>query len=77
MAMDFDLWWRLYKQFGPLQYLDSFVAVNREHKDTKTRTQRRLHYKEAMSIVRMYHGSVPLKWWLAQPFAVWFKSIVG
>lgn len=77
MAMDYDLWWRLFKQAGPLQFLDEFVAVNREHEDTKTKTQRRLHYMEAMNVVRKHYGSVPMKWWLAQPYAVWFKSIAG
>lgn len=77
MAMDYDLWWRLFKQVGPLQFLEEFVSVNREHEDTKTKTQRRRHYKEAMSVVRKYYGRVPLKWWLAQPYGVWFKSIAG
>lgn len=76
MAMDYDLWWKLYRKFGPMQFIDAYVAVNREHGSTKTKTQRRLHYKEAMGVVRKYHGSVPLKWWLAQPYAVWFKSVV-
>lgn len=77
MVMDYDLWWRLFKQTGSLQFLDDFVAVNREHEDTKTKTQRRRHYQEAMGVVRKYYGQVPLKWWLAQPYAVWFKSIIG
>lgn len=75
MAMDYDLWWRLYQHAGPLQFVDGFVAVNREHEDTKTKTLRRRHYQEAMGVVRKYYGRVPLKWWLAQPYAVWFKSI--
>ncbi|MEE7625910.1 glycosyltransferase family 2 protein [Methylobacter sp. Wu8] len=77
MAMDYDLWWRLFKQAGSLQFLDDFVAVNREHEATKTKTQRRRHYQEAIKVVRKYYGRVPLKWWLAQPYAVWFKSISG
>jgi glycosyltransferase involved in cell wall biosynthesis len=77
MTMDYDLWWRLFRQAGPLQFLDEFVAVNREHEYTKTKTQRRRHYQEAIKIVRKYYGRVPLKWWLAQPYAVWFKSIAG
>ncbi|MFT4059626.1 MAG: glycosyltransferase family 2 protein [Legionella sp.] len=75
MAMDYDLWWRLYRNFGPPRFVDNFIAVNREHANTKTKTQRRLHYKEAMQIVRKQYGSVPLKWWLAQPYSVWFKSL--
>lgn len=77
MAMDYDLWWRLYKAQGPLTFVDGFVATNREHAATKTSTQRRLHYQEAMAVVRKYHGSVPLKWWLAQPYAVWYRSLIG
>jgi len=77
MAMDYDLWWRLFKQVGPPHFVDDFVAVNREHEGTKTKTQRRRHYREAMQVVRKYYGRVPLKWWLVQPYAVWFKSIAG
>lgn len=76
MAMDYDLWWRLYKKIGALHFVDDFVAVNRDHEATKTKTLRRRHYQEAMDVVRKYHGHVPLKWWLAQPYAVWFKSII-
>lgn len=77
MAMDYDLWWRLYTEFGALQFVDEFVAVNRDHADTKTNTQRVLHYREAMSIVHKYHGSVPLKWWLLQPYAIWLKAVTN
>ena len=77
MVMDYDLWWRLFKSVGPLYFVDDFVAVNREHEDTKTKTQRRSHYKEAMKVVRKHYGSLPLKWWLAQPYSVWFKSLFG
>lgn len=77
MVMDYDLWWRLFRAAGPLGFVDEFVAVNREHRDTKTKTLRRRHYREAMLVVRKHYGSVPLKWWLAQPYAVWFKSMVG
>ena len=77
MAMDYDLWWRLSKRLGPMLFMESFVAVNREHEQTKTRTQRRRHYQEAMTVVRKHYGCVPLKWWFAQPYAVWFKSIFG
>lgn len=76
MAMDYDLWWRLYQTMGPLRYFDEFVAVNREHDATKTKTQRRRHYQEAMMVVRKHYGHIPIKWWLAQPYAVWLKSIV-
>lgn len=77
MALDYDLWWRLGKTAGALRFIDAYVAVNRAHAATKTRTQRRRHYREAMQVVRRHHGSLPWKWWLAQPYAVWFKSLFG
>ena len=77
MAMDYDLWWRLYRAAGTPRFVDAFVAVNREHAGTKTATQRRLHYREAMAVVRKHHGRVPLKWWLAQPYAVWYRALMG
>jgi glycosyltransferase involved in cell wall biosynthesis len=77
MAMDYDLWWRLHKSAGLLHFFDDFVAVNREHEDTKTKTQHRRHYQEAIRVIRKNYGRVPLKWWLIKPYKVWFKSIVG
>jgi hypothetical protein len=77
MAIDYDLWWRLYKKFGPLIFVDEFVARDRDHKDTKTNLNRRLHYREAIKIVRKHYGRVPIKWWIAQPFAVWLKAIAN
>ena len=77
MTMDYDLWWRLYKTGGAPHFVSDYVAVNRVHEGTKTRNNRRLHYKEAISLVRRHHGTVPLKWWLAQPYAVWLKSLFG
>lgn len=74
MAMDYDLWWRLWRRFGAPAFLDEFVAVNRVHALTKTSTRRREHYREAMEVVRRHHGRVPLKWWLAQPLQVWVRS---
>jgi len=75
MAMDYDLWWRLFKLFGAPQFVDKYIAINRIHANTKTKTQRARHYHEAIDVVRDHYGSVPLKWWLIQPYAVWFKSI--
>jgi GT2 family glycosyltransferase len=75
LAMDYDLWWRLYRRFGPLAYVPQIVAVNRVHRATKTRNNRAAHYAEAMAVVRRNYGRIPLKWWLAQPYAVWWKSL--
>jgi glycosyltransferase involved in cell wall biosynthesis len=77
LAMDYDLWWRLYRAYGAPAFVEDFVAVNREHGGTKTATQRAAHYREAIGVVRRHYGRVPLKWYLAQPYAVWYRSIVG
>jgi glycosyltransferase involved in cell wall biosynthesis len=78
LAMDYDLWWRLYRQYGPLLFVDQEVAVNRDHEQTKTRTLRRRHYQEAMEVVRRHSGRrLPLRWWLAQPYSVWWRSLTG
>jgi glycosyltransferase involved in cell wall biosynthesis len=77
MAMDYDLWWRLYRKLGTPAFVDEFVAVNREHEETKTSSKRREHYREAIDVVRRHYGRVPLKWWLAQPYAVWYRSLIG
>jgi glycosyltransferase involved in cell wall biosynthesis len=76
MALDYDLWWKLFKSEGKPSFFTDFVAVNREHDDTKTKNLRRLHYHEAIAVVRKHYGRVPLKWWIAQPYSVWFKSII-
>jgi glycosyltransferase involved in cell wall biosynthesis len=75
MAMDYDLWWKIYKSKNQISHVNAFVAVNRDHEMTKTNRKRRNHYSEAIDIVRHYNGHVPLKWWFYQPYAVWFKSI--
>jgi glycosyltransferase involved in cell wall biosynthesis len=77
LALDYDLWWRLYRRFGEPVFVPEFVAVNRAHAGTKTATQRAAHYREAMGVVRRHYGRVPLKWWLAQPYAVWYRSRTG
>lgn len=77
MSMDYDLWWRLYKQYGELLFVDELIAVNREHCNTKTQTRRVMHYRAAIGVVKKHYGKVPLKWWLYQPYAVWYKSVLN
>ena len=77
MAMDYDLWWRIFKQYGELRFVDKLIAVNRIHDATKTQLQRVKHYREAMGVVKKYNGSIPIKWWLYQPYSVWFKSALS
>jgi glycosyltransferase involved in cell wall biosynthesis len=70
MSLDYDLWWRLYKYFGSLNFTKKVVAATRYHCETKTNLFRRSHYLESMKVVRKYHGTVPLKWYLAWPIRV-------
>ncbi len=76
-SMDYDLWWRLYRNFGPMKLIDDFVAVNRVHEKTKTRNSRKKHYQESIKTVRKHYGHVPLKWWISQPYTVWLRSFLG
>ena len=75
MAMDYDLWWRLYRKFGAPRFIDDFLSTNREHGGTKTKNLRRAHYREAIAVVRKHYGRVPLKWYLAQPYTVWWWGL--
>lgn len=76
-AMDYDLWWRLYRQFGIPAFVDAPLAMNRRYRETKTTAKRREHYDEAIAVVRKHYGRVPMKWYLAQPFSVWLRSKIG
>ena len=74
MAMDYDLWWRLYRRYGPLEFVDAVVAVNRDHPDCKTNRSRRQHYREVMDVLRTHYGRIPFIWWLKTPYSVWFRG---
>jgi len=74
MVMDYDLWWRIYKQFGALQFIPVDVSEARLHGETKTSKLRKRHYAEAMAIIRKYNNRVPLIWYLKYPWSVWYKS---
>ncbi|QOZ48641.1 glycosyltransferase [Bradyrhizobium sp. CCBAU 53340] len=76
-AMDYDLWWRLYRSFGPLVHVPQVTAINRMHSQTKTRNNRVAHYAEAIAVVRRHYNHVPMKWWLAQPYSVWWKAFTA
>lgn len=70
MVLDYDLWWRLYRAFGPLQHVDQAVAVNRDHSDTKTNRGKIRHLHEARRILRRHAGRVPWNWWASE---VWHR----
>jgi dTDP-4-dehydrorhamnose 3,5-epimerase-like enzyme len=77
MSMDYELWWKIYKSYGYFYFTDTFVAVNRDHLETKTNSKRALHYKESMKIVKLFYGRIPIKWYLIQPYSIWFKALVN
>ncbi|KPA17080.1 glycosyltransferase [Candidatus Magnetomorum sp. HK-1] len=62
MAMDYDMWWRLYQTFGKMTYLRKFVACTRFHEHSKTSLRKHDHYTESIETVRLHTGNVPLKW---------------
>ena len=67
MAFDYDLWWRLYREYGKPEYCRKFVAATRMHKDTKTATRTDLHYQESIDVVKRNRSYVPIKWRAALP----------
>ena len=73
-AMDYDLWWRIFCRFGPLVRIRREAAVNRVHRETKTQSARREQTLEAMRVVKRHLGWVSLKWYVAWPYSVWWKS---
>ena len=77
LAFDYALWWSLAAACGPPVYLRRAVAVNRDHLFTKTNSHRRRHYREAIDVVREHYGRVPFKWYLAQPYAVWWRALMA
>jgi hypothetical protein len=77
MAMDYDLWWKLFKRSARRRTCPSTSRSTASIAARRPRRKRVQHYREAMSVVRKYHGSVPLKWYLAQPYAVWWRTFIG
>jgi GT2 family glycosyltransferase len=59
-AMDYDLWWRLYRNSGELRFVDQFAAITRDHAKTKSRNNRFEHYREGVAVVRRHRGAEPL-----------------
>src|SRR5258707_12324406 len=47
MAIDYDMWGRLYKQFAPLPFADEYLALNCDHSGAKATTRRVLTYPDA------------------------------
>ena len=62
-VIDYDLWWRLYRQCGPLRFVDRFVAVDRDHARTKSRNNRYEHYLEGISTVDRHAGADAIPPW--------------
>lgn len=77
MALDYDLWLRLASRFGPPVQCSQFVAVNRDHALTKTNLARAKHYQEAIDVVARHYGRVPWRWYLLQPYSVWYRTFAN
>ncbi len=75
LALDYELWWRLYRECGKPGYCRNFVAGTRAHPETKTATQVEQHYAESMAVVEEHWGRVPLKWRLFAPVMRWWRQV--
>jgi glycosyltransferase involved in cell wall biosynthesis len=77
LSLDYDLWWRLHRTGSRFAHVDVDVAAMRVHPDTKTVRYAAEMYAEAKSVVRRHHGSLPLIWWLRQPFSIALRKRDG
>ncbi|GGW82277.1 glycosyltransferase family 2 protein [Alteromonas halophila] len=75
MAMDFDLWWKLYRHGGCFVRTRETCAANRMHADTKTHNRLDEHYQESMQVVKNHYGRVPLKWYVLKPVMKLVRAI--
>ncbi len=76
MALDYDLWWRLYIAHGKPIYCREFVAATRMHTETKTANHADLHYRESIDVVNRYWGSIPFKWRIALPLVKMTRQLL-
>lgn len=77
LALDYDLWWKLYRRFGKFAFCGKFLAANRVHPGTKTRNSVDSHYRESISVVTKYYGRTPLKWRLLLPIMRMVRNLQG
>lgn len=75
LALDFDLWWRLHGAGYRFAHVGVDVAAARLHPAAKTIRLASEMYAECKSVVHRHHGSVPLVWWLRQPFSIAWRKI--
>jgi GT2 family glycosyltransferase len=75
LALDFDLWWRLHRAGFRFAHVGVDVAAARLHPAAKTIRLASEMYAECKSVVYRYHGSVPLVWWMRQPFSIAWRKI--
>jgi glycosyltransferase involved in cell wall biosynthesis len=73
-ALDYDLWWRLYRNGARFKRIGQEVAALRIHDGAKSVAFARRQYAEAETVVRRYANSLPLIWRLRQPFSVGARS---
>ncbi len=77
LALDYDLWWRLYLRFGELVFVKEFIAVNRDHAATKTNREKLRHFRESRALLRRHAGRVPWKWWASEARHRLLAAIAG
>ena len=74
MAFDYDLWWKIFRQYGKPKYIRETIAAACSHGQTKTVQNRREHYLESISVIRRYRKLLPLKWKLFWPIGVTLRE---
>jgi GT2 family glycosyltransferase len=73
LAFDYDLWWRLMREYDIPTYCRDFVASTRMHGETKTANLSERHYAESIAVVKRNWKNVPIKWSIGLPLIKLFR----
>jgi len=61
MCMDYEYWMRLAQKYE-FGFLREYIGSTRLYGETKTATMQHCHLQEAVKILQMYYGRVPMRW---------------
>lgn len=61
MCLDYEYWMRLAQRFT-FGFLREYIGSTRIYNETKTATMQQRHLEEAIDILGIYYGKVPMHW---------------
>lgn len=75
-AFDYELWWKLFKNFGEFKFIPIINSATRLHKETKSNQMRKIQIDESTKIVQHYNTKVPIKWYLYRIISLYFRKFI-